>query len=221
MGKGQRRTVWMLAIVALIACVTGVVLQTKVNPLTEELAIAKINDLASNLINQAVGEQIETGNVQYDDLVFLQKDAEGNVTALTTNMLEMNRLKTQLLTKLDSDIYNISGDEINIPVGNLTGIPLLSGRWGSIPVKIVAVSSSDANFRGVFEDAGINQTIHRIMMDVALDLIILLPSGTVTDHVSTEVCVAETVLLGRVPQSYTYFSGENGDVLGLYAASEG
>lgn len=221
MGKRQRRSIFSILILAAMALFAGVILQTKVNPLTEELAVAKINDLASNLINQAVGEQIEEGNVQYEDLVFLNQDAQGNVTALTTNMREMNRLKTQLLTKLDSDIYNISGDEINIPVGNLTGIPLLSGRWGSIPVKIVAVSSSDANFRGEFEDAGINQTIHRIMMDVALDLIILLPSGTVTDHVSTEVCVAETVLLGRVPESYTYFNGGTGDSLGLYAASGG
>lgn len=216
----KRKSLFLILLVFLLICF-GVVLHTKVNPLTEELALAKITDVASNVINQVVSRQIEEGNVQYDDLVQLERDNNGNITALTTNMQEMNRLKTQLLAILDDDIYDISGDEISIPLGNLTGIQLLSGRGGTIPVKIVAVSSSDANFRGEFADAGINQTIHRIMMDVSLDLIVLLPSGTVTDHVSTEVCVAETVLLGQVPQSYTYFNGGSENALEFYAASEG
>ena len=221
MRKGGKRLLWLMVLAVVVAVASSVILQTKVNPLTEELALAKITDAASNVINQAVSQQIDSGDVRYDDLVQLERDNDGNITALTTNMQEMNRLKTQLLTKLDSDIYDISDDEISIPLGNLTGIQLLSGRGGSIPVKIVAVSSSDASFRGEFYDAGINQTIHRIVMDVSLDLIILLPSGTVTDHVATEVCVAETVLLGSVPESYTYFSGDNQDILDYYAAKEG
>lgn len=217
----SRRKRWIPFLIVMGGMLVGVavLLHTRVNPLTEELALAKISDVASNVINEAVSRQIEEGNVQYDDLVSLKWDSDGKITALTTNMQEMNRLKTQLLTILDDDIYDISDDEISIPMGNLTGVQLLSGRGGTIPVKIVAVSSSDANFRGEFEDAGINQTIHRIMMDVALDLIILLPSGTVRDRVTTEVCVAETVLLGQVPQSYTYFEGGSGNP--LWAANEG
>lgn len=218
MGRSRRRIVCVIFLAGLLVCL-AVLLHTKVNPLTEELALAKISDAASYVINQAVSCQIEEGNVQYDDLITLERDSEGKITALTTNMREMNRLKTQLLTILDDDIYDISDDEISIPLGNLTGMQLLSGRGGTIPVKIVAVSSSDAEFRGEFQDAGINQTIHRIMMDVSLDLIILLPSGTVRDSVSTEVCVAETVLLGQVPQSYTYFEGGTGNA--LWAANEG
>lgn len=212
---------YLRGVILLLVGLTGmtVLLITKVNPLSEELALARISDVASNVINQAVSRQIEAGNVRYDDLVTLERDGDGRITALTTNMQEMNRLKTQLLTILDDDIYDISDDEISIPLGNLTGVQLLSGRGGTIPVKIVAVSSSDANFRGEFEDAGINQTIHRIMMDVSLDLIILLPSGTVRDCVMTEVCVAETVLLGQVPQSYTYFEGGSGNE--FWAAKEG
>ena len=182
----------------------AVLLRTKINPLTKELAQAKISDVASNVINRAVNQQIQQGDIHYEDMVELQRDNSGAITALTTNMQEMNRLKTQLLELLDDDIYSIEDDEISIPMGNLTGIQLLSGRGPSIPVKIVAVSSSDAIFRGEFTDAGINQTIHRIMMEVSLDLIVLLPSGTVTDRVSSQVCVAETVLLGPVPETYAY-----------------
>ena len=201
--KRRRLRRWGILLMMLVIG-AAVLLRTRINPLTKELAQAKISDAASNVINRAVNQQIQQGDIRYEDMVELQRDNSGAITALTTNMQEMNRLKTQLLEILDDDIYSIEDDEISIPVGNLSGIQLLSGRGPSIPVKIVAVSSSDATFQGEFTDAGINQTIHRIMMEVSLDLIVLLPSGTVTDRVSSQVCVAETVLLGPVPETYAY-----------------
>lgn len=202
--RRRLRRIFLLVLLGLL--LLAAVLHVRVNPLVQELAQAKITDAASGVINRAVNQQIQQGDIQYENLVTLQRDNEGNITALTTNMREMNRLKTELLTLLDDEIYSIEDDAISIPVGNLTGIQLLGGRGPEIPVKIVAVSSSDADFQGEFLDAGINQTIHRIMMDVSLELIILLPSGTITDRVTTEVCVAETVLLGPVPNSYAYLS---------------
>ncbi len=202
--RRRLRRIFLLVLLGLL--LLAAVLHVRVNPLVQELAQAKITDAASGVINRAVNQQIQQGDIQYENLVTLQRDNEGNITALTTNMREMNRLKTELLTLLDDEIYSIEDDAISIPVGNLTGIQLLGGRGPEIPVKIVAVSSSDANFQGEFLDAGINQTIHRIMMDVSLELIILLPSGTITDRVTTEVCVAETVLLGPVPNSYAYLA---------------
>ena len=202
--RRRLRRIFLLVLLGLL--LLAAVLHVRVNPLVQELAQAKITDAASGVINRAVNQQIQQGDIQYENLVTLQRDNEGNITALTTNMREMNRLKTELLTLLDDEIYSIEDDALSIPVGNLTGIQLLGGRGPEIPVKIVAVSSSDANFQGEFLDAGINQTIHRIMMDVSLELIILLPSGTITDRVTTEVCVAETVLLGPVPNSYAYLA---------------
>ena len=202
--RRRLRRIFLLVLLGLL--LLAAVLHVRVNPLVQELAQAKITDAASGVINRAVNQQIQRGDIQYENLVTLQRDNEGNITALTTNMREMNRLKTELLTLLDDEIYSIEDDAISIPVGNLTGIQLLGGRGPEIPVKIVAVSSSDADFQGEFLDAGINQTIHRIMMDVSLELIILLPSGTITDRVTTEVCVAETVLLGPVPNSYAYLA---------------
>lgn len=202
--RRRLRRIFLLVLLGLL--LLAAVLHVRVNPLVQELAQAKITDAASGVINRAVNQQIQQGDIQYENLVTLQRDNEGNITALTTNMREMNRLKTELLTMLDDEIYSIEDDAISIPVGNLTGVQLLGGRGPEIPVKIVAVSSSDADFQGEFLDAGINQTIHRIMMDVSLELIILLPSGTITDRVTTEVCVAETVLLGPVPNSYAYLA---------------
>lgn len=87
-------------------------------------------------------------------------------------------------------------------------------------MKLLAVANSDRISMGEFSDAGINQTHHKIMLTVALDLVVLLPSGTVTEHVDTDVCVAETVLLGRVPESYTYFNSVGEDAVTKYFTTE-
>ena len=135
-------------------------------------------------------------------------------------MQEMNRLKTKLLITLDDSIQTLNSENITVPMGNITGIPMLSGRGPEIPVKVVAISSSDATFRGEFQAAGINQTIHKIMLDVSLELLIILPNGSVTECVSSDVCVAETVLLGEVPESYTYFGGSGDSGGSIYYAAE-
>ena len=148
MRRRRLRRIFLLVLLGLL--LLAAVLHVRVNPLVQELAQAKITDAASGVINRAVNQQIQQGDIQYENLVTLQRDNEGNITALTTNMREMNRLKTELLTLLDDEIYSIEDDAISIPVGNLTGIQLLGGRGPEIPVKIVAVSSSDADFRGSF-----------------------------------------------------------------------
>ncbi len=218
MRKKRRRTVFLLVLL-LIVLGLMILMRIRVDPRIEELALAKVSDLASNLINESVYVQIMEGNIRYGDLVTLERDNSGNITALTTNMQEMNQFKTQLLKTLDEKLHAVEEDEISLPLGNLTGFQPLSGRGPKLPVRIVSVASSDANFIGSFTDAGINQTIHQIMLSVSLDLIILLPSGTVTEQVNTDVCVAETVLLGPVPDSYTYFNSNGSTSDAKYFAS--
>lgn len=215
--KHKRR--WILFILFLVAgfFLLKTIMVTRIDPLVSELARAEVADLASDLITHAINDQISSGNVQYQALVTLERDYGGNITALTANMQEMNRLKTQLLSTMDASAQSLAREKISVPLGNITGIQLLSGRGPDIPIKIIAISSSDAVFRGEFEDAGINQTIHRIMMDVSLELVILLPNGTESERVTTDVCVAETVLLGDVPGSYTYFSGAGSPAVALPA----
>lgn len=201
----RRKRRWLILFLAAVLALLA--LRAKIDPLTAQLAQAQVSNLASHTINQAVAQELKQDDIQYGDLINLERDTSGNITALTTNMLGMNRLKTGLLSLLDGEEYDITGELLNIPLGNLSGIQLLSGRGPSIPVKVLAVSSTDAWFTGEFTEAGINQTLHRIMLTVTLDVLLLLPTGTVSQTVSTEVCVAETVLLGQVPDSYTYFNG--------------
>lgn len=196
----RKRSLVLLVLVLILA----IFLHSRVEPLAEELALARINDQASNVLGGAINREIAENEIDYDDLVTLVRNEAGDITALRTNMQQMNLLKAHIMVQMEEEMYALDSGRIGIPLGNLTGLGILNGRGPKLPVKVLAVSSSGAEFYSDFQDAGINQTVHRIMMRVILDLVLLLPGGTVSDRVYTDVCVAETVLLGQVPQWYQY-----------------
>lgn len=193
-----------LIVIVIVSLIVALFLHSRVEPLAEELAKARINDQASNVLGGAINREIAENELDYDDLVTLVRNEAGDITALRTNMQQMNLLKAHIMVQMEEDMYALDAGRIGIPLGNLTGLGILNGRGPKLPVKVLAVSSSGAEFYSEFRDAGINQTVHRIMMRVVLDLVLLLPGGTVSDQVYTDVCVAETVLLGQVPQWYQH-----------------
>jgi len=215
--RGAKR--WILPLFVLLA--TGFLVRsllvTRVDPLTAEMARATVSDLASNVINEAVDQQISEGQMSYGQLVQLERNQNGEVQALRTDMQTMNRLKTGLLKRLDQKLEALKQEDIRIPAGNLTGLSILSDRGPGIPVRILSITNSGAEFSSVFQAAGINQTRHRIMLTVSLELMILLPTGRITEEVQSDLCVAETILLGHVPQSYSDFSSGSS---GIYIPAE-
>ena len=109
-----------------------------------------------------------------------------------------------ILTRIDQ----VSARELSIPVGTLTGFSLLAGRGPRISVRMESVGSSEANFHNEFVSAGINQTKHQIILTVDVSVSILLPGFTTATKVSNSFIVAETVIVGAVPDTYTYFATE-------------
>ncbi len=171
-------------------------------PLVRDMAVTRVTNKTSNLINDAIDEQLRRGAVDYGSMVLLEKDAEGGVTALKTNISEINRLKTEILDVVNREIMQLDVEQIGVPIGNLLFPALLSGRGPLLPVKILSVRSSDASFQNQFSQAGINQTLHQIVMTVTIEMTIVTPAGTELVDASSQVVVAETVIVGSVPNSY-------------------
>lgn len=180
-------------------------IHSKIRPITRDIAIAKISDMASDVLGSSIHREITRNQIGYDDLITLERNTRGDVVALRTDMQKINLLKAHIMADMEADMLRLDQVELGVPMGNLFGVEILSGRGPKLPVRIIAVASSGADFFSEFEDAGINQTIHRIMMRVSLDLVVLLPGGTIRDTVYTDVCVTETVLLGQVPEWYQYY----------------
>ena len=167
-------------------------LRLTVGPLVQELAKAIVSNKASSIINEAVEAQLRSDDIDYD----------GAVTALKTNINEINRLKTEILSVIDTMLLELDVNEVGLPLGSLILPEFFSGTGPTLPVKVLSVSTSDADFHNEFAEAGINQTSHRIYMEVQITMTILTPVGTEAVTASSTVVVAETVIVGTVPGSY-------------------
>ena len=202
MRRRRKRGLGGLLLILLSAVGLFLLLRLRVTPLMKQLVITQAENTMSSLVNRIVNDQIAAGQIDYDRLVYLEKDAQGRVTALKTNIGEMNRMKTELLAAMDEGVEDISVEEMGIPIGNFFLPELFSGKGFRLPVRILSVSTSDAAFENCFSEAGINQTLHQIRMNIVVNLSVLTPTGTVRTQVLTDVVVAETVIVGSVPSQY-------------------
>ncbi len=205
---GRLRKLLRLIIIVLIVSIIGLLLfRIKYNSAIRSLAQTQVRNTTSDLINDAIDRQIEDGNIQYDRMVYFEKDLDGRITALKTNMSEVNRLKTDILNLINDEILALSTDDLGIPLGSLFLPELLSGRGPSIPVEILSIRNSDASFSSDFSEAGINQTLQQLNMHVSVDVTVLVLGQTNSFTISSQVVVAETIIVGDVPDTYFQTGG--------------
>lgn len=196
-----------LAILLILLLVLFFLLRSKYRLVISDLARTQVMNTTSDLTNDAIAKQIAVGDIQYDRIVFFEKDLDGRITALKTNMSEVNRLKTDILNIINDEILTLDTSDIGIPLGSLFFPELLSGKGPAIPVHILSIRNSDANFVSHFSQAGINQTLHRLNMEVSIDVAVLVLGQTESFTMTSEVVVAETVIVGDVPQTYLRTGG--------------
>lgn len=203
MGKLLR----LIIILLIVVIVVIVLFRVRFNDAIRALAQTQVTNTTSDLINDAIDRQIEDGTIQYDRMVYFEKDLDGRITALKTNMSEVNRLKTNILNLINDEILALSTDDLGVPLGNLFLPEVLSGRGPEIPVQILSIRNSDASFNSNFTQAGINQTLQQINMQVSVDVTVLVLGQTDSFTVSSQVIVAETIIVGDVPNTYFQTGG--------------
>ena len=201
----QRVGIWLtLLVLALLAAAVSLLWHLK--PVMTSMATARVSNLVNRIVSAAVNEAVENGDIDYQNFVIFEKDETGHITALRSNVAEVNRMQGQITDEILHRLSEVATSELEIPLGTLTGSALLAGRGPSLFVRMQAVGSTDASLRNAFSAAGINQTRHQILLSVDVYTSILLPGFTASTKVSNEIAVAETVIVGSVPETYTYFS---------------
>ncbi len=199
---------------ALILCVAlGIaflMLRSRYREVIRELAQTQVKNTTSDLTNDAIAKQIAKGEIRYDRIVYFEKDLNGRITALKTNMSEVNRLKTDILNIINDEILALDASDIGIPLGSLFLPEFFSGKGPAIPVHILSIRNSDAVFSSSFSQAGINQTLHKLVMVVNVDVAVLVLGETSSFSVNSEVVVAETVIVGEVPTTFLQTGGNYG-----------
>ncbi len=201
--RRRRRASWpLILILVILLCVGFGFLRTQYAPVVEELAESQAKITASDLINNAIAAQVDNENIQYDRIVYFEKDLNGKITALKTNMTEVNRLRSQILSEISREILALGPQDIGVPIGSVILPELLSGKGPRISVRVISATNSDAEFVSTFSEAGINQTLQQLTVNVSVDVTILVMNRMETFTVKGQMVVAETIIVGAVPETF-------------------
>ena len=165
------------------------------------MAVSDATDIVTKTVNDSINSVIGQGIYGFDYFINVDKDESGNVTAITSNMAHINKLSTDILNSVIESTDN-GVLSIEIPIGNLSGINLLLNKGPDVRVDIIMLTSSRVDFRNEVISCGINQAKYQLVLEVTIDIDILVPWGTESATTVTEVIVADTVVVGRVPNTY-------------------
>lgn len=202
----KRFLIW-LSLLILAALTVFAVLRSRYYPVIRNLAETQVKNTASDLINDAISKQIAQGTIQYDRIVYFEKDLDGRITALKTNIGEINRLKTDVLNIINDEVLAADESSLGIPLGSLFFSEFFAGKGPRMPIRILAIRNSEADFYSQFTEAGINQTLHQLNMEVFLDVTVLVLGATSEFSISSHMVVAETVIVGAVPDTFLKTGG--------------
>ena len=153
---------------------------------------------ASTTINNAIFNSFSASDKEFSEMVSLEKNTDGTISALKTNTTEMNRLRAIIAKELEFELNNKDIQHINIPLGNLFGNELLAGMGPDIKIKIRPLGTLNIDFHDKFEDCGINQSRHTVFIIVTVDIMVIAPQLKTTNKISAKVPVSETVIVGNV-----------------------
>jgi len=217
--RGKRkRAVRILIFIGLVTAVAGLLLlygEKRLAPIVRTLALSQVRANGVDISNEAVLDITEEMGIDYDEIVMLEKDSSGRISALKTDTVKVNIIKSRIASRIQRCITSGKIPPVTVPIGSILSGELLSGKGPGLRVDILPAGSVNVGMENVFCDAGINQTRHQIMLHVQLYLTVILPTERVTAEVVTSVCIAETVIVGEVPDAFTQVITPEGDLSGI------
>lgn len=213
-----------MKLIAVGMVLTGllVIMDLSFRPIIETVNAYECHEMVTRVINDAVLAELENENADYSKLVNLTTNADGEVISLESNVMNINKLKTRIAQRLEREIERLSEVDIQIPIGTLLGIQLLHGKGFSVGMTVQPMGFATASIISEFSDAGLNQTLHRIVIEIKAEVDAIIPGFSTRVPVKTTIVAAETVIVGRVPNAYTHVvASESLDgYLNDYGASE-
>ncbi|HHW42552.1 MAG TPA: sporulation protein YunB [Desulfotomaculum sp.] len=184
-------------------------------PTIFNIAQVQATQMATEAINRAVLQKVLDRNLQYQDFVQVHKDSQGHIVLMQANTVKINQFNADVTLAAQAALQELSRQRFGVPLGQVTGTQLLASYGPRIPVTIVPVGSVRVDVNDQFEQAGINQTRHRIYLDFSTEVRIVMPPGSATTLVATEVPLVESIIVGQVPGTFVNISG------GLFGGESG
>ena len=186
----------LLFLVALV-----VIVHVNLTGVLKSIAEASMRSITTVAVNDAIYYTLSDG-LRYEDLVNVERGEDGEIRSITSNSFQINRIARDTAYMSQQNLQRMSEGGIDVPLGAFFGIEAWAGFGPKINMQIIPISNVSCEFASEFVSEGINQTKHSIYLEVVADISIVMPSGTSNFASLTEVLICESVLVGRVPDSY-------------------
>lgn len=193
------RWFWLLSIIVGLFFL----LDWKMRPIIKKSSLYQAKNVATRAINDAVNTELEKLGVKYSSFVTLTKNSQGDIAAIETDTVTANRVNAALMDAVMERLNDPQQQKIRLPVGTLFGGAFLSGHGPEIEFRVVPEGYVESELKSSFQTAGINQTLHQIVFEIKVTVTAIIPGYTQTTDVTSSFQVAQTVIVGDVPESFT------------------
>lgn len=209
--KRRRSRAPVVAIAILLTLLLSyIIFMNRLLPVVETMAVNRARNLCTETINQAAGKVIKDNNITYDMLMELEKDSSGNITAVKANTLKIDELKYKITNEVIKELNETDTSSLGIPLGTVIGGQLFHGLGPRIRVNIESIGSAETKIINEFSSAGINQTRQQVLLEVDASITVLVSTSHITTNVKSNYTIADTVIVGNVPDSYTVVDDSSG-----------
>ena len=211
--KKRRPGLILLAVILALLALCWLYLDGNLTEVVLSLADARARSLAVQVLNEAVEETLASG-VSYDQLMSVTTGPDGTVRFVQANTAEMNRLASRVTLLAQKKLEELEDQVISVPLGSALGLTIFAGSGPRIQVRILPVGAVIPRFDTEFQTAAINQTRHKLLLTLTATVRLVIPTGAAVMEASTQMAVAESIIVGQVPDSFVDLNGDS-DMLDL------
>ena len=196
-------------VVGIILLTSFFLLDSQLRPIVNQMAGYQAKEYATTVVNQAVSKQLEEDPESFENLSKMERLEDGTISSIQANIPNLTQIQTNVIHTITQILSEIGTTQVNIPLGNLTGMLIFSGKGPNISIQLLPQGTVHTQLTSQFEDAGINQTIHRIVLTVKIEMLALFPCYSSEVNASIDYILSENIIVGKVPQYYTQIIGES------------
>ena len=201
--KNNLKTIKFIIII-IVAFFFIIIVLNSIEPILNSECIIKAKSIATKISNEQATIVIK--NYKYEDLCTVDRDESENIKMIRLNVFPVNEIISDVAIKVQNELNKIDSEDIDIRLGSFTGSKFLAGRGPKVKFKISTIGNVETDLKSKFETAGINQTLHKIYLQVKCKVVILTPFNQVEEEITNQILIAEAVILGNVPSSYYNFA---------------
>jgi sporulation protein YunB len=201
--------IYKIVTIMVIAIIVGVRLESFANPLYIQVCEEKVKQVATLVTNEQATIVME--NYSYDDMFSIEKDEQGNISMVKSNIANINCISSDIAIRTQNELLNEEKSVVKIPMGAFTGVQYLAGVGPDVKINIVVLGNVETEVKSKFESQGINQTIHRVYLEIICNVSILTPYRNINEKIVNQVLLIENIIVGRIPDAYYNLEGISQD----------